>query len=91
MYYTYILQSKKTKELYIGYTERLVERLKEHNAGLSYATKKYAPWELVYFEGYANEVDSQEREKKLKQFGRVYSQLKRRIARSLHGTEKVRG
>lgn len=57
--------------------------LKEHNLGLSSHTKKYVPWKIVYFEGYTNINDAKNRENKLKQFGKVYSQLKRRIKRSL--------
>ena len=49
------------------------------------------PWELVYCEGYANIQDAKDRERKLKQFGKVYSQLKRRIMRSLQSAQKVRG
>jgi putative endonuclease len=83
MFYIYIIKSKKNGELYIGFTNNLVKRLKEHNLGLSLHTKKYIPWKIVYFEGYNNEYDAKDREKKLKQFGRVYSQLKRRIKSSL--------
>lgn len=90
MYYVYIIRSIKYNKLYIGYTADLTTRLNEHNSGLSYHTKKYMPWQYVYTEGYANENDARDREKKLKQFGKVYSQLKRRIVRSL-STEKVRG
>jgi hypothetical protein len=49
------------------------------------------PWQLVYLEGYADEGDARDREQKIKQFGKVYSQLKRRIRRSLLDPEKVRG
>ncbi len=88
----YILRSIKFRRaLYIGFTSDLSARLKEHNSGKSLYTKKYMPWELVYCEGYANEQDARDREKKLKQFGKVYSQLKRRVLRSLQGVEKVRG
>lgn len=83
MYYTYIIKSIKHCVIYVGSTNNLVKRLKEHNEGLSLHTKKHLPWRVVYFEGYANEEDARDREKKLKQYGRVYSQLKRRIARSL--------
>jgi putative endonuclease len=90
MYYVYIIKSIKFKNMYIGQTNNLVKRLAEHNTGKSLYTKKYLPWKLVYFEGYAGQDDAHDREKKLKQFGKVYAQLKRRIKRSL-GTEKVRG
>jgi len=83
MHYVYIIKSKKYGVLYIGYTVNLVKRLNEHNLGLSKYTKKYLPWKLVYLEGCANERDAKDREEKLKQFGKVYSQLKRRIKRSL--------
>lgn len=83
MYFVYILKSLKNGEFYIGYTANPNERLKEHNSGLSKHTKKYLPWKYVYIEGYANKEDAQDREIKLKQFGRVYSQLKIRIRRSL--------
>jgi predicted GIY-YIG superfamily endonuclease len=49
----------------------------------TFSTKRYAPWKIVYLEGYGNKEDAEDREVKLKQFGRVYSQLKRRISRSL--------
>jgi len=92
MHWIYILRSiKYRRALYIGYTTDLSARLGEHNSGLSRHTKKYLPWELVYCEGYANEQDAKDREKSLKQFGRVYSRLKVRIRRSLQSEIKARG
>ncbi len=83
MYYVYILKSRVRRLLYIGYTDDFNNRLKEHNDGKCFTTKKYRPWEFVYLEGYKSQQDARDREKKLKQFGKVYSQLKRRIKRSL--------
>lgn len=84
MHCVYILKSLKFKDkFYVGYTEDLDIRLKQHNKGLSFHTKKYMPWKIVYFEAYANQEDAKDREKKLKQFGKVYSQLKRRIKKTL--------
>ncbi|MCX6763866.1 MAG: GIY-YIG nuclease family protein [Candidatus Moranbacteria bacterium] len=83
MHTIYILKSIKFNEFYIGYTSNLKLRLKQHNSGQSFHTKKYAPWKLVYAEAYANEDNAKDREQKLKQYGKVYSQLKRRIKRSL--------
>jgi len=83
MYWVYIIKSKNYNQLYIGYTKDLTKRLKEHNSGKCPATRKYLPWKPVYLEGYANEEDAKDREEKLKQFGKVYSQLKRKIRRSL--------
>lgn len=83
MYYVYIIKSEKRHTLYIGYTFNLAKRFKQHNSSRSFSTKKYTPWKLIYFEGYANIEDAKDREKKLKQFGKVYAQLKRKIKRSL--------
>jgi len=41
MFYTYILQSKTHSELYVGYTSDLKKRVKEHNQGLNFSTKRY--------------------------------------------------
>ena len=82
MYYVYIMKSV-NRELYIGRTTSPVKRLQQHNAGGSPSTKRYLPWKVLYLEGYADLDDARDRETKLKQFGKVYSQLKRRIGRSL--------
>ena len=84
MHYVYILRScKLNNKFYIGRTMNPVQRLKEHNSSQSFATKNYLPWKIVYLEGYADEEDAKDRERKIKQFGKVYSHLKRRIRRSL--------
>lgn len=84
MYYVYILKSKKYNDkIYIGYTNNVVRRIEEHNSGKSCFTKRSMPWKIIYLEGYANQIDAQEREVQIKHFGKVYKQLKRRIERSL--------
>ena len=83
MFYVYVLRSQTRKLLYIGYTNDFDKRLRGHNEGRSHTTKKYRPWDLVYLESYRSQEDAKDRERKLKQFGKVYSQLKRRIKRSL--------
>ncbi|MBI2098039.1 MAG: GIY-YIG nuclease family protein [Candidatus Wildermuthbacteria bacterium] len=66
MYYTYILQSEKDKQLYTGYTENLKERLKLHNLGKVTSTKDRLPLKLVYYEACLNQQDATYREKYLK-------------------------
>lgn len=66
MFYTYLLKSKKNGKLYTGSTNDLKKRLKEHNDGKSNYTKKYIPYELVYYEACLNEQDARAREKYLK-------------------------
>lgn len=66
MFYVYVLQSKRTDELYKGYTADLRERLQKHNRGLNFSTKGQRPWSLIHYEAYHNEKDARRREKYLK-------------------------
>lgn len=66
MFYNYILQSLKTKNLYFGYTTDLKKRFKEHNQGRVISTKPYKPWELIYYEACLTEIDARRRERYLK-------------------------
>ena len=88
MFYTYVLQSEKNKELYIGYTANLKRRLVEHNTGLNFSTKKYIPWKLIYYESCIKSSDATRREGYLKstQGGRL---LKRRIRDYLYENRKI--
>ncbi len=54
MYYTYILYSSKSNNFYFGYTDNLKKRFEEHNNGLSFATKPYLPWKLVWYGAFEN-------------------------------------
>ena len=65
-YYVYLIQSKKTKDLYIGYTSDLKKRIKEHNFGENFSTKSKVPRELIHYEAYKNIKDTMRREKYLK-------------------------
>ena len=48
MKYVYLLESiPKPDKRYIGLTNNLNQRLKEHNAGKSPHTNKYKPWKTV--------------------------------------------
>lgn len=83
MFYVYLIKSKKDSSIYIGYTNDLKRRFKEHNAGNSKYTKNKCPYELVYYEAYKNISDAKFREDNLKRFAQAYSQLKKRIKNSL--------
>jgi putative endonuclease len=83
MFYTYVLISKKDKELYIGFTKDLKKRLDEHNKGLVVSTAPRRPLELIYYEACLNEADAIAREKYFKTgFGRRFlrNRLKNYIA-----------
>jgi putative endonuclease len=66
MFYVYILESLKNKAIYVGYTDDLKKRLREHNSGLNISTKHSKPWQLIYYEACLNEKDAKRREKYFK-------------------------
>jgi len=82
MYYVYIIKNE-NDDIYIGYSQDLRRRLREHNEGKNRSTKNHV-WEVVYYEAYKNMQDAKEREERLKLHGQAKAQLKRRIFRSLH-------
>lgn len=73
MYYTYVLKSLKDKNLYIGWTNNLKDRIAKHNKGEVASTKPRLPFVLVYYEACLSEEKAILREKQLKSgFGRKY-------------------
>ncbi len=83
MNYVYIIQSIKTKKIYIGCTSDLKRRLKEHNEGENYTTMRMLPIELVYYEAYKSKEDAKNREKQLKRYGNALLFLKKRTKNCL--------
>jgi putative endonuclease len=83
MFYVYVLKSQKDEELYIGSSNNLKRRLKEHQNGESFSTKLRRPFELIYYEAYKNEGDARKREHSLKLRGNARRFLKERISKSL--------
>ncbi len=77
-FYTYVLKSLKDVKLYIGWTNNLKHRIKEHNKGLVDATKNRRPLRLEYFEACNSKEKAIKREKYFKTgFGRRF--LKNRM------------
>jgi len=67
MYYVYVIQNLLTKNLYIGYTVNVKQRLSDHNSGKgAQTTRKKGKWKLIYLEGYLIKDDVIGREKFLK-------------------------
>lgn len=83
MFYVYIIKSKKDSNFYIGSTNDLRRRIKEHNAGVVLSTKSRKPFGLIYYEAYKSEKDARKRETNLKLRSRAFAQLKKRIQGSL--------
>jgi len=79
MYYVYLLKSKVSGDLYVGYTHDLKKRVAEHNKSKIFHTKNRIPWEVIYYEAYKSSFDAKGREKQLKRFAQGYFSLRRRI------------
>ena len=79
MYYVYVLLSQTDNEKYIGSTNDLRDRLKKHNDGEIVSTKRYRPWQLVYYEAYLLEKLARQREKSLKKHGNAKRELYKRL------------
>ncbi len=82
-YYVYVLQSKKDKHWYTGFTVDIRKRLKEHQEEKYTSwTKGRGPFELIYCEMCKNKEDARKREIYLKTgMGKRY--LKNRLRRFL--------
>jgi putative endonuclease len=62
MYFVYIIQSDLDHSFYIGFSENVENRLREHNLGSTNYTATKRPWKLVYFERFNNKSDALKRE-----------------------------
>jgi putative endonuclease len=88
MYYTYILESQKDSDLYIGWTNDLKSRFLEHIKGNVLATKDRRSLKLIYYEACLSKEVAIKREKYFKTgFGRRF--LKNRLAGSRGGRESI--
>ncbi|HMB65387.1 MAG TPA: GIY-YIG nuclease family protein [Patescibacteria group bacterium] len=66
IYYVYVIQSEVDGRLYVGLSENIEKRLKEHNTRQVFSTKGYRPWKLVYKEKVRNRQEARKREKYFK-------------------------
>ena len=58
MYYVYIIFSDTLYKKYIGRSNDLRSRLKEHNRGRSSFTSRGKPWRLIYYEAFISRKDA---------------------------------
>lgn len=66
MHYVYILKSKKDKTYYIGITDNLKRRFKEHNSGSVKYTSVKRPYNLLFYCAFSNKEKAHKFEKYLK-------------------------
>ncbi|MBI5466041.1 MAG: GIY-YIG nuclease family protein [Candidatus Kerfeldbacteria bacterium] len=66
MFYTYALKSLTDGHLYIGLTQDVEKRLKEHNTGKTRSTRNRLPFRLIYQESFNTRLEARQKEKYLK-------------------------
>ena len=66
MFTVYAIQSQIDNRIYVGFTENIERRLREHNSGKTVSTKGYKPWKLIYTETAKDRLEARRREKFLK-------------------------
>lgn len=79
MYFVYVLKSLKDGTTYIGSTENVDARLKQHNQGKTKSVKHKLPIELIYYEAYLTKTLAGKREIELKKNAYAKGQLYKRM------------
>lgn len=75
MYYTYVLQSDKDGNFYVGYTADLKQSFEQHEKGLVDSTRERMPLRLIYYKACMHMQDATKQEKHLKtHYGRMFLQ-----------------
>ena len=72
----YAIKSSVDNRIYVGFTQDIENRLKEHNRGETRSTKAYRPWKLIFQEQVETREEARKREKYFKS-GCGKEQLKR--------------
>ena len=84
MHYVYVLCSTIKKWIYIGCTDDLRVRYKQHQNGEVFSTKAHRPLKLVYYESYLDKVDARSREYKLKNHSQTRELLYKQLEKSIN-------
>ena len=63
MFFVYAIASLNRNYIYVGLSQDLARRLKQHNDGHEKTTRPYRPFLLIYSEACANRIDARAREK----------------------------
>ena len=66
MSYVYAIQSLKDGRIYVGMSKDVNMRILQHNKGLTFSTKGFRPWKLIYTESFPDRIDARKKEKYLK-------------------------
>lgn len=58
MYCTYIIESIKTSNWYIGHSDNTNRRLVEPNAGQTKSTRGKGPWKLIFIRSFSSKIEA---------------------------------
>lgn len=67
-YWVYIIESEKDGRWYIGQTNDLARRVRDHNRGYSNYTKKFRPWHLYASKIFTDRAEAMRVERRIKNF-----------------------
>ena len=73
MFFVYIIQSLRTGRYYIGYTQNVEERLRQHNQGITKPIRNRGPFKVVYQELFDSESAAKKRELQIKRYKGGYA------------------
>jgi putative endonuclease len=60
------LKSVNRSYIYVGLTDNIIRRTKQHNEGKNKTTKPYLPFVVILIEDYPSRIEARKREKYLK-------------------------
>lgn len=62
MIFIYVIKSRNKKFRYVGITNDVFKRIRDHNSGKNKSTAPYGPFDLKLKEGYADYQEARKRE-----------------------------
>ena len=66
VFFVYAIKSLVANFIYVGLTDNIERRFKQHNEGRGRATKPYRPFKLIHLEEFSTRADARKREVYLK-------------------------
>ena len=65
-FHVYAIVSLKKKMIYVGMSNSVFRRIKEHNMGTVRSTKAFRPWKLIFSKELSTRAEARREEKKFK-------------------------
>ena len=62
MYFVYAIYSDSRNYLYVGLSDNVERRLREHNSGKNRTTRPYRPFRLIHMESFNSRSEARARE-----------------------------